>query len=111
MKKGEIQKNIIPSVIEKIAQEYSPEKIVLFGSYAYGNPDDDSDIDLIIIKKTKESSMERWLHVHAVLSEYRAISISPLVYTPEELQQRLDLKDFFLSKIMQKGKVVYGKSI
>lgn len=108
MTREEIQGEIIPSITQKIVAAYKPEKIILFGSYAYGNPDDDSDIDLLIIKETSESSMERWLAIHDILREYKYISISPLVYTPDEFKSRMDLNDFFISKIIRRGKVLYG---
>ena len=106
--KKEVQNKIIPSIIERLAREYVPEKIVLFGSYAYGNPDDDSDIDLLVVKKTSENSMERWLHVHKILIDFHSISITPFIYTPEEINNRLKLKDFFIMEIIRKGKIMYG---
>src|SRR5690242_6590378 len=45
----------LPIAIQKLVQELNPEKIVLFGSYAYGNPNPDSDVDLLVIMKTKAS--------------------------------------------------------
>jgi hypothetical protein len=46
--------HIIPDILEKIVAGYAPRKVILFGSYAYGEPDEDSDIDLLIIKDTNE---------------------------------------------------------
>lgn len=46
--------HIIQDILEKIIAGYAPQKVILFGSYAYGEPDEDSDIDLLIIKDTNE---------------------------------------------------------
>ena len=46
--------HVIPDILEKIVAGYAPQKVILFGSYAYGEPDEDSDIDLLIIKDTNE---------------------------------------------------------
>ena len=108
MNKDKIYNELIPTLVEKIVSAYQPEKVILFGSYAYGNPGKDSDIDLVIIKDTKQTSMERWLAVHKILKEYKYISISPLVYTPDEFRRRLELKDFFVLNVVKKGKVFYG---
>ena len=50
----------LKQIVDTIVDQYQPEKIMLFGSYAYGNPDSDSDIDLLIIKDTSERFIDRW---------------------------------------------------
>lgn len=56
-------RKVISEITEKIKGEYYPEKIILFGSYAYGNPDSNSDIDLLIIKKTKGNHIKRFVKI------------------------------------------------
>ena len=100
---------LIDEIVDKIVQEYNPKKIILFGSYAYGKPTADSDIDLLIIKNTDKRPLDRWLEVKKILrNPQRSISISPLVYTEKEIEHRLFIKDFFLEEIFQKGKTLYG---
>ena len=100
---------LIAQLIAKIVREYKPQKIVLFGSYAYGEPDEDSDIDLLIVKDTDKRPIERWMEVKRLLRDRnRRISVSPLVYTPKELEERLAIKDFFIQEVLKKGKVLYG---
>ena len=99
---------IISKITKKIRAEYKPQKIILFGSYAYGEPDEDSDIDLLIIKDTDKSSMDRWMEVRRILRDFnKIIPISPLIYTEKELKERLKIKDFFIQEILEKGKIVY----
>jgi predicted nucleotidyltransferase len=100
---------IISRIIEKIKKYFQPEKIIVFGSFAWGNPTRDSDIDLFIIKDTKEKPRKRALEVRRIISEENAfVGIDILVYTPEEFRKRMEMGDSFLSKIMKKGKVMYA---
>lgn len=71
-------------VIEIIIKKYKPTKIILFGSYAYGNPTEESDIDLLIVKETKEPFHRRWANVCALVSHIvKTIPFSPVVVTPK----------------------------
>jgi predicted nucleotidyltransferase len=99
---------LISQIANRVKSRYKPKKIVLFGSYAYGVPRKDSDIDLLIIKNTTKTSIERWIKVRKILRDFnRLIPISPLVYTEKELEERLKIKDFFIKEILEKGKVLY----
>jgi len=60
-------KVVIRSILQKLIAEYAPQKVVLFGSYAYGVPGRDSDIDLLIIKETSERFIDRWATVQRIL--------------------------------------------
>jgi len=105
---GEIQ-HLIEDVLQKIVVGYSPQRVILFGSYAYGQPDENSDVDLLIIKETNKRPIERWMEVKRLVRDRnRTVSISPLVYTPRELEERLAIKDFFIQEVLEKGKVLYG---
>ncbi len=100
---------LIKVITKKIQDNYNPEKIILFGSYAYGKPKKDSDIDLLIIKKTNARHIDRSTKVREILQEEnRLIAIEPLVYTPEEINQRLKIEDDFIKNIINDGKVLYG---
>jgi predicted nucleotidyltransferase len=110
MIKNQRTKMIISKMVEKIKKEYKPEKIILFGSYAYGKPTRHSDIDMFIVKKTKKKSMERWVTLKKLLQDpNRGIPFSPLIYTPRELENRLTLGDDFIKEILKKGKILYEK--
>jgi predicted nucleotidyltransferase len=103
-------KTILSEIIEKLKRDYKPLGITLFGSYAYGNPTEDSDIDLLILKDTKNRSVDRFVQVKRIIYNPNCkIPVSPLVYTPEELKERLRIGDDFLKEIIQKGVVLYEK--
>ena len=96
-------------VVDKLVSTYSPQKVILFGSYAYGTPDKDSDIDLLIIKDTHERFFDRLTAVRkAVAGTHRGVPIDPLVLTPEEVEERIQAGDQFIGEILEKGRVVYA---
>ena len=102
-------RHMIDEIVKKIVIEYSPQKVILFGSYAYGHPDEESDLDLLVIKDTDKRPIERWTDIKRILRDRnRTISVTPIVYTPKELQERLVLGDFFIQEVLEKGKVLYG---
>lgn len=102
-------RQIIKGIVEKLLAGYAPEKVILFGSFAYGNPRPGSDIDLLIIKETPERFIERWVTVRSLLSDpNRTVPLETLVLTPQELARRLAIGDQFLAEIMEKGEVLYA---
>jgi predicted nucleotidyltransferase len=99
---------IIQEVVRCLVERYQPQQVILFGSLAYGTPDKDSDIDLLIIKDTNETPLERRVHVRRLVSEpERRVPLSSLVLTPGELAHRLALDDPFYQEIVARGKVLY----
>ena len=103
------REQVIQDIVRRIVDGYAPQKIILFGSYAYGTPDEDSDIDLLIIKETDKRPPDRWMEVQRLLRHpYAGVPVSPFVYTPQELEHRQAIKDFFIQEILERGKVLYG---
>lgn len=94
----------IKEVADKIAREFKPEKIILFGSFAWGTPTEDSDVDLFIVKETKDTR-EFARAVDGALFP-RLFPIDIIVYTPEKAQKFRE-SDFFIKNIFSKGKVLY----
>jgi uncharacterized protein len=102
-------REIIRRMVEKIKREYHPQKIILFGSYAWGKPTQESDIDLFIIKNTTASRIDRAVKVRTILDEENAqFPLDVLVYTPEEIKRRLEIEDDFVIEILEKGEILYG---
>jgi predicted nucleotidyltransferase len=100
---------LIQGILKKLLKGYAPQKVVLFGSYASGKPRLDSDIDLLIIKETKERFIDRWVTVRRILSDpKRTVPLETIVLTPQEVSERLAIGDQFLAEIMEKGKVLYA---
>lgn len=101
---------LISKLAERLKERYQPEKIILYGSYAYGTPDEASDIDLLIIKDTTDRPIDRRITVRRLVSDIRKkIPFSSLVLTPRELSSRLEIGDDFFIEITKKGKVIYER--
>jgi len=99
----------LPQAVKKIAETLKPEKIILFGSYAYGNPTPDSDVDLLVIMKTNATQKERYLSVARLLRP-RQFPVDIIVRTPKEVERALKTKGyFFIREIVTKGKVLYER--
>lgn len=95
-------------LLRKLITAYSPQQVFLFGSYAYGEPDQDSDLDLLIIKETKQTPFQRRVEVgRMVQDKSRRTPIQPLVITPQELEERIQNGDPFLMEIVEKGELLY----
>jgi len=107
--KQEIQQ-VIQTIVDRIVKEYAPKEIILFGSYAYGEPNPDSDLDFFIIKDTTEPPLQRRIKLRRLLrDDRRRLPLELLVLTPDELNERLRLQDQFIQEIVDRGKVLYER--
>src|SRR6266851_4165629 len=88
----------------RIAERFQPDKIILFGSYAYGKPHEESDVDLLVIMRTKNAIDQS---IRISLAFERPFSIDLIVRTPKQIERGLKDDDWFLREIVEKGKVVY----
>ena len=104
-----ITPELINYIVEKLVREIQPEKIILFGSYARGDFDRDSDLDLFIIKDAKESSRIMRRKVDALLWG-RRFPVDLIVRKPKEVEWNFRAKNpFYLYHIFRDGKVLYEK--
>src|SRR5438270_13493245 len=99
----------INALARRIAERFRPSKIVLFGSHAYGTPNEDSDVDLLIIMPVKGPVVEMAVKIYR---EMDALGVLPhatdlMVRTPAQLRRRIAHGDFFVREIVEKGKVLY----
>lgn len=106
MEKQEIDQKI-QGIADEIAAKYDPEKIILFGSFAWGEPDSDSDVDLFIVKKSDKTALEMMKDVYKIIFE-KGEAVDVLVYTPEQLERRKKLGDPFVLRIINSGRLLYG---
>jgi predicted nucleotidyltransferase len=95
-------------LLGKLIAEYAPQRVILFGSHAYGEPDQHSDLDLLVVKETAETPFRRRVQVGRIVKDRnRKTPIQPLVITPQELASQLEKGDPFLTEIVEKGEVLY----
>ena len=89
----------------QVAKQFNPHKIILFGSYAYGKPTVDSDVDMLVIMPFKGRGAHKATEI--LLATDPRFPIDLLVRTPEQIRTRIESGDFFIREITQKGKVLY----
>ena len=91
-----------------IADEFQPEKIILFGSHAYGNPNAHSDIDLLVIMPFQGSPFRQaGIVLNQVVKSIGVMPLDLLVRTSEQINDRLSIGDSFIQEIIQRGRVLY----
>jgi uncharacterized protein len=98
----------IQKVADKIVQDFQPEKIILFGSWAWGEPNEASDVDLFVVKET-ENTRKTAMKIDASILR-RPFPIDFIVYTSNQLEKELSLEEPFITKVSKRGKVLYEKS-
>lgn len=98
----------IEEIIGRIASNCKPEKIILFGSYAYGTPTEDSDLDLlVIIKSSKQPRYRRAREIRKHLWGITDIPKDVLVYTQKEIEEWKEVDEAFITTAIKGGKVLY----
>jgi len=100
----------IPKIVNAL-RAYQPEKIILFGSAARGEEDNLSDIDLLIVKETKRSFLERNIEAHRLIYDSYGFGIPTDVFvlTPTELKRGLLKEEPFILDVLSQGRVIYEK--
>jgi predicted nucleotidyltransferase len=95
----------IQAFSQQIAEKFQPERIILFGSYASGKPTEDSDVDLLVILPFEELPVQKAI---AIRQQIKApFPLDLMARTPQQIQQRLEMGDFFIQDIMKNGRVLY----
>jgi predicted nucleotidyltransferase len=105
--KTKITPQLIRSITATIVKKYQPEKVILFGSYAWGKPNKDSDLDLFIVKKSRKKRFNRQSELRELLKDV-SVPMDILVFTPKEVSfQVQEYRNLFIEDIVEKGKILY----
>ena len=104
---ADIPLRVIRRFAREVAERFRPDKIILFGSYAYGTPHEDSDVDLLVVMPT-------W-NQHSQAVQIRMALAAPfpmdlIVLKPRNVKWRLEERESFVTEIMTKGKILYKSS-
>ncbi len=95
----------IQAYCDVVACEFQPEKIVLFGSYAYGRPTPDSDVDLLVILPFRGSDVTKAMQIRSRFDTPFPLDL--MVRKPEFVSARLRERDMFIEWVMNAGRVMY----
>lgn len=103
---ADIPMRVIRRYARQIAEKFHPEKIILFGSYAYGTPHDDSDVDILVVMPCR-NQLDQAVKIRWEFSAKFPMDL--IVRKPSEIAWRLNERESFTTEIMTKGKVLYEK--
>lgn len=102
---------VVNDKVKRVAEcikRYDPEKIIIFGSYARGEVDEYSDLDFVVIKKTRKRFIRRLIDVAMLIDEGMG-KVDVFVYTPKEFKEMVKKGNPFIERVLKEGKVVYQK--
>jgi uncharacterized protein len=100
--------NLLTQIVQRLVESLHPEQIILFGSHAYGEPNEDSDVDLFVI--VSESDQPRYRRSREAYRALRGISVPTdvIVVTREEVKKKVNVRSSLISRVIHDGKVLYG---
>ncbi|HEQ60854.1 MAG TPA: nucleotidyltransferase domain-containing protein [Firmicutes bacterium] len=99
---------LLNEIARRIVERFHPEKIILFGSHAWGGARADSDVDLLVIMESDRRPAQRSAEV-SLQCRPRLLPMDILVRTPAEVEYRLGINDPFLRRIIQQGRTLYER--
>lgn len=107
-----VTNTVIQQLVDRIKQ-FDPEKIILFGSYAYGTPSEDSDVDLFVVKNVTRGEIRGLrlsirTHLRDIIYSQK-VPVDLLLDNQENINERIKLGDSIYTDIMKNGRTVYAK--
>jgi predicted nucleotidyltransferase len=100
----------LQEVVRRIKRAFDPQRILLFGSHAYGKPMADSDVDLLVVMESDERPAVRSAAIAKELLDI-PFPIDILARTPGEIRYRLEIGDHFIREILERGEVLYERGV
>jgi uncharacterized protein len=95
----------IRDLTSRIAREFRPERIILFGSYAYGSPNADSDVDLLVVMPFRGNALKKAAEVKTKINP--RFSVDLIVRRPDDVEFRLANDDCFMREVLERGRTLY----
>lgn len=104
-----VTEEALNTIVQRLVTALNPHKIIVFGSYIYGAPTPDSDVDLLVILDTRARPVDRYLSVSSLLRP-RPFPLDIVVKTPEEILRAVALGDPFIVEILTQGRVLHERT-
>jgi predicted nucleotidyltransferase len=101
-----IPMRVIRRFAREVAERFQPDKIILFGSYAYGTPHEDSDVDILVVMRAR-NQLDQAYKIRCAVDHPFPMDL--IVRTPHSMKWRLAEGELFLTQIVTKGKILYEK--
>ena len=102
----EVTDALLREMVSKIVKHFHPEKIILFGSRAWGDPTKESDLDILVVMDVDGSPIRKASEISRI-ARPRFLPMDIIVRTSDEIEHRVEIGDPFIKKIMNRGKVLY----
>jgi predicted nucleotidyltransferase len=100
-----VTEEAIRNFADEIARRYSPEKIILFGSYARGTANEDSDVDMLVMMNFEGRGVHKAVEIRTSIDHHFPLDL--LVRKAADVAWRIKENDFFLQDVIKEGKVLY----
>jgi len=97
---------LLSEMVSKIVEHFHPDKVILFGSRAWGEPTRESDLDILVVMDVDGSPIRRAAEISRI-ARPRFLPMDIIVRTSDEIEHRMEIGDPFIKKIMDKGRVLY----
>jgi predicted nucleotidyltransferase len=95
----------IRNLTSQIVREFNPDRIILFGSYAYGRPGNDSDVDILVVLPFKGKPVRKAIEIRNKVNA--GVPLDLIVRTPEQVADRIAQNDWFMREILERGHTLY----
>jgi predicted nucleotidyltransferase len=95
----------IKDLTARIARAFHPDRIILFGSYAYGRPDNDSDVDILVVLPFEGKPVRKAIEIRNRVNA--GVPLDLIVRTPEQVADRVSQNDWFMREILERGRTLY----
>ncbi len=100
--------DLLDRITQSLVSSLKPEQIILFGSYAYGEPNEDSDVDLLVI--VSQSDEPRYRRARQAYKALRGVGIATdvIVMTREEVKRKINVRSSLIHRVVHDGRILYG---
>ncbi|MBU7026797.1 MAG: nucleotidyltransferase domain-containing protein [Theionarchaea archaeon] len=105
-----LTKDALSKVVTKIVEHFQPEKIILFGSHAWGEPTTYSDVDILVVMDVEGSLIRKEAEIYRI-ARPKLVPMDIIVRTPEQIHYRLKIGDPFIQRIIREGEVLYERRV
>ena len=102
----EVTDALLSEMVSKIVEHFHPNKVILFGSRAWGEPTEESDLDILVVMDVDSSPIRKAAEISRI-ARPRFLPLAIIVRTPDEIEHRVGIGDPFIKRIMNHGKVLY----
>jgi predicted nucleotidyltransferase len=100
-----VEMHKIIDLTSQIVRAFKPDRIILFGSHAYGNPGRDSDVDLLVVLPFEGKPVRKAIEIRNKI--HAGVPLDLIVRTPEQLGERMAQNDWFIREIVERGRTLY----